>query len=153
MIRVLPDRQSWSSAIGLFVINFSALDLLVQDFLESTLPSEEFLRIKERPFYDRVKRIEAHVSQADYSEEKRQQFEKVFRRLDPIRELRNHIAHGVLRFELAEDQSIKAVTLSLPRDLDGSSSPAALHLEFEELSKALSELTALIEEFKKLTGG
>jgi hypothetical protein len=43
--------------------------------------------------------------------------------------------------------------LSLPSDLGASNSPGALHPEFEELTNAPSELTALIEEFKKLTGG
>jgi hypothetical protein len=42
--------------------------------------------------------------------------------------------------------------LSLPSDLGASNSPGALHPEFEELTNAPSELTALIEEFKKLTG-
>ncbi len=153
MIPIMSDHLSWSSAVGLLIINFSTLDLLVQDFLEDTLSSEEFEKFKERPFYERVERIKEYVGQADYSSEERQPFGEFFRRLDPVRDLRNHIAHGLLRIGLAQDQKTWVLTLSLPRDLDGSNSPDALHLEFEELTNALSELTALIEEFKKLTGG
>jgi hypothetical protein len=150
MIPVIPDRLCWSSAIGLFIINFGMMDLLVLDFLESTLSPEEFLRVKERPFYDRVELIKQRVSQADCSAETRERFEKFFRRLDPIRELRNHIAHGILRIELAQDQKPRILTLSLPKNLDGTNAPNALHLKFEELTKALGELTALTEELQNL---
>jgi hypothetical protein len=44
------------------------------------------------------------------------------------------------------------MTLSLPRDLDGSDSPNARHLTFEELLKASQALTDLSEDFKKLFG-
>ncbi len=153
MIPIMSDRLSWSSAVGLFIINFSTLDLLVQDFLENKLPAEEFAKLKERPFYDRVERIKEYLIKADYTTEKRKEFEKFFCRLDPVRELRNHIAHGILRIGLEQDQKTWGLTLSLPRDVDGSSSPDVLHLRFEELTKALAELAALVEEFKRLTGG
>ena len=51
----------WSSAIGNFIINFGLLDLHVQDFLESLLSAEEFLKVKERPFYERVEIIAIHL--------------------------------------------------------------------------------------------
>jgi hypothetical protein len=51
-----------------------------------------------------------------------------FDRVEPTGQLRNHIAHGLLRIGLAEDRKTPVLTLSLPRDLDGSNSPDAQHL-------------------------
>ena len=75
-----------------------------------------------------------------------------FARLEPVRELRNHIAHGLLRITLAEDQKTPVLTLSLPKDLDGSNPPDAQHLTHQELLTASTALTDLIADFKHLFG-
>ena len=93
-----------------------------------------------------------HVTEADYPPEKRQAMAQFFDRLEPTRQLRNHIAHGLLRIGMAEDHNALVLTLSLPRDLDGSGSPQALHLTHQELLAAGTELTHLIEDFKHLFG-
>jgi diadenosine tetraphosphate (Ap4A) HIT family hydrolase len=142
----------WSSVIGHFMINFGTLDLLAQDFLQSILPPDEFSRLRDRHFHDRIQRIKQHVTEADYPPEKQQAMAQFLVRLEPARELRNHIAHGLLRIGMAEDQKTLVLTLSLPRDLDGPGSPQALHLTHQELLTALTALTALIEDFKRLFG-
>ena len=64
---------------------------------------------------------------------------------DP-RQLRNHIAHGLLRIGLAEDRKTPVLTLSLPTDLDGSGCPKARHLTYQKLLRVGTEPTALIED-------
>lgn len=149
-IPVIPDRLCWSSAIGLFILNFSTLDLYVQDFLENNLSPEEFIKVKCWHLRDRVERIKQHVQQTNYAPDKRRAIEEFFVRFEPFRELRNHIAHGLLRIGLGQDQKTWILTLSLPKDLDGTNSPTARHLEYVELEKALSGLTELTEEFRQL---
>ena len=51
---------------------------------------------------------------------------------------------------MAENQKTLVLTLSLPRDLDGSGSPRARHLTYQELLAAGTALTDLIEEFKRV---
>ena len=148
----MPDHLGWASTIGLFIINFGALDLHVQDYLENNLPPEEFSQIKGRPFYERVERIKAHVRQAGNEPEKRQARDEFFIRLEPVRELRNHIAHGRLHMTLSEDKQTRLITLSLPRDLAGTNSPEARHFKFDELLKTSTSLTDLSEDFMRLFG-
>lgn len=147
------DRLDWASALGLFILNFGVLDLLVQDFLEDHLPPEEFARWRERHFANRIERIRQHVQPPGYPANKREQFERWASRLERIRKTRNHIAHGLVRVSLAEDKKTWSMTASLPRGLDASDSPAALHLTFEDLVNASRSLTALIEDFKAWSGG
>jgi len=152
MTPIVLDRLTWASTIGLFILDFGTLDLLVQDYLENHLPPEVFARLKDRHFSDRIERIRKDVQQPGFPAAKRAQFEQWSSRLRPIREMRNHIAHGVLRVSLAEDNKTWRMTVSLPRDLDGCESPAAMHLSLEELFKASQQLTALIEDFKAWSG-
>ena len=142
----------WSSAIGNFITNFGLLDLHVQDFLESLLSAEEFLKVKERPFYERVEIIKQRLAAADCAVPNKAEFEQFFHRLDPLREIRNHIAHGILRIGLATDQKTFIQTLSLPRALAGSAAPDVRHLDFAGLQAELKTLTDLIGEFQRLAG-
>ena len=146
-------KLDWASAIGLFIINYGVLDWHLLVFLESRIPPGDFASIKGKHFQDRVARIKLVVDSDSYPEEQKAAFGKFFDRVDPIRTLRNHIAHGHMVFRAAADGKSPALTLSLPKDLDSNYAPETRHLGFQELTNALGELTALIEELKKLTGG
>jgi hypothetical protein len=152
MIPVVPARLDWPSAIGNFILNYGVLDWHVLVFLEARLPADEFARIKGRHFQDRIALVKSLVVSGQYSDVQRQAFENFFVRLDPIRELRNHIAHGHMLCRWHEDAKTWRISLALPKDLDALDASGTRLLEFGELTKALSELPALIEEFQTLSG-
>src|SRR5689334_8879303 len=143
MTPIMTNRLSWASTIGNFLLNFSTLDLLVQDYLEDNLTAEEFVRFKDRHFQERIERIRKHVQNSGFDPTKRDEFERLSFRIESIREIRNHIAHGVLHLALNEDSTKWSMTISVPRDLDGGNTPDPQRLTFEELLKALKELTDL----------
>ena len=150
---MIPKQRDWASAIGDFILNYGVLDWHVFVFLESRMPPEEFARIKKEHFQDRIARVKELVKGENRPEEQKRAFVKFFARLDPVRELRNRIAHGHLFARLGENGKSLVITLSLPQDLDQANAPQTRHLEFSELSNALGELSELIEEFQKLSGG
>ena len=152
MTQIMPD-VSLASTIGLFILNFGTLDLLVHDYLEVNLPDREFVRLKDRGFRDRIERVRSHVQQPEFDTKKRDEFERLSSRIESIRQLRNHIAHGLLRVSMNEETKEWTLTISLPRDMDGSNAPDARHLTFAEMWKASQEVTNLIEDFKAWTGG
>jgi hypothetical protein len=153
MTPILPNRLDWPSAIGNFILNYGVLDWHVFVFLESRMQPDQFARIKNEPLKDRIARVETLVNNGNFSAKQKHDFARFFARLDPVRELRNHIAHGHLLVRVAEDGKTPILTLSLPKNLDTTHAPETRHLEFAELTNALSELTALIEEFESLSGG
>ena len=108
------------------------------------------MKTKEKHFQDRILVIKELVSRTDFPKEKKERFEKFFDRLGPIRELRNHIAHGDFLVRLIENTENFVVTVSLPKNLDAIYSSESRHLEFVELQNALDGLKELIEEFKQL---
>ncbi len=153
MTPIMTEHLRWASTIGLFIINYGVLDWHFLVFLESRITPPEFSQIKEKHFQDRVSRVKSFIESDCCSEKQRAAFGKFFDRVDPIRTLRNHIAHGHLLIRVSEDCKSLTRTLSLPKDLDANYAPRTRHVEFQELTNALSELTALIEEFKALAGG
>lgn len=148
----IPARLDWPSMVGNFMLNFGTLDLHVQDFLEANLTPAEFNTLCKRHFQDRVDRMQKSFDQTPPSPEKKREIEKFFARLEPIRDLRNHIAHGVLRVALAQDRKNWIMTVTLPRDLSGTGAPEARHLTFDELLDASKSLRDLIEDFQRLFG-
>lgn len=144
-------RLDWPSAVGNFILIYGVLDWHLFVFLEKRLPPDQFARIRKEHFQERVLRIRKIVGVGDFSEEQKQAFDGFFARLEPIRVLRNHIAHGHLLVRTTENGETPVITLSLPKDLDATEAPGTRHLEFEELTKAQSELAALIDDFQKLT--
>jgi len=146
----MPARLDWPSVIGTFMLNFGALDLRILDSLESRLPPETFVKVKVWHLRDRLDLLKQHLPKDNHSKFTQERFERFFERLEPIRELRNHIAHGTIRLALNDDLKTWEVTLSLPRDLDGANSPGARHVTFDELDKARETLGNLMEEFEEL---
>ncbi len=146
------SELDWSSAVGLFIINFGALDYLVLDFLESRLSPERFAEIKDRHLQDRIKMVRAQFEESDQAPGKRERFQRFFQDLDPVRELRNRIAHSHILVRLDLEKKQPVMTLSLPKDLDAIYSPGTRHLTLEEMKGALAALNRLIEEFQALTG-
>ena len=133
-------------------MNYGVLDWHLVAFLESRMPPDCFTKIKNEHFHDRLTRVEAVMNESASSPAHKQDLARFFARLNPIRELRNHIAHGHLLVRIGKDGKTPILTLSLPRDLDANDAPHTRHLEFDELTGALNELSHLIEEFRRLAG-
>jgi hypothetical protein len=149
---ILPARLDWPSTIGNFLLTFGTLDYLVAVLLKDNLERLEFEQFRERHFKDRVTRIARHFSESDYPKEIKEEFAHLLIRLNPIRDLRNHIAHGYMLARLDPDTNTLVTSVSLPKDLDQEYSQGTRHVTFNELHTNLTDLTELIEVFKKLAG-
>jgi hypothetical protein len=147
---ILPEHWDWPSAIGNFILNFGNLDWCLIVFLEKHVPPEEFARLKNAHFKDRVARVQAILTQASRSDEQKTRISDFFKRLHDIRELRNLIAHGSAYLEKSADRQTFAITMRLPRDLDRdpAEDPAPRSLTFDDLSRACADLVKLSDEFQ-----
>ena len=144
----MPDRLDWSSSIGLFLINYGTLDYFVFVFLKDRLSSDEFDQVKEQPFKTRVTRIAEHLRH----EKEREAFDRLMERVEPIRQLRNHLAHGHMYVCLEPGTLTPTVTVFRAKDVDTGLMPDATHVEFAELQAGLKTLGELIEEFRRIAG-
>jgi hypothetical protein len=79
-------------------------------------------------------------------------FEALIKRVEPMRELRNHIAHGHMNVRFDPGTGKANVTLLKAKDVDGGWMPATRHLDFEELQSALATMAQLNQEFERLAG-
>ena len=148
----MPERLDWPSAIGLFLLNYGTLDYCVFVFLKDHLSADEFVKVREWHFKDRLTRIAQHLKDEKYPAEQQTAFARMLERLEPIRELRNHIAHGHLYFRPDAETQKPTITLFKAKDLDTGFLPGSKHVEFAELKAALRTLTELIEGFRRIAG-
>ena len=151
-VPIMPARLDWPSAIGNFLLNYGTLDYFVFVFLKDHLSSDEFGRIREWHFNDRLKRIAQYLKDEKYPADQQTAFARLLERLEPIRELRNHLAHGHMYLRFDPETLKPRVTLFKAKDLDTGLLPESKHVEFHELLTALATLTGLIEEFQRLAG-
>jgi hypothetical protein len=144
--------DDWRRNIGSFVLNFGHLEYLVAVFLKDNLEHAECERYMERPFKDRIARIAKHLSENDNSLEMREEFARLIKRLDPVRALRNHIAHGYMCWHIAEQGGSPWVSIVMPKNVDMEHSAETQHLKFDDLRASLSDLDAVIAGFDRLVG-
>ena len=149
---ILPARFDWPSLIGNFLFNFGTLEHSVFVYLKDRLDSDEYLKVREWHLKDRLERIARHLVETNATEEQKAGFADMVKRLDPIRELRNHLAHGHLFVTISEETFKPAVTLMMAKDLDIRDSPDCRQLPYQELLAALRELAEVIEAFQSLAG-
>jgi hypothetical protein len=151
-VPLLPARLDWPSAIGDFLLKFGTLDYLVFVFLKNTLETAEFVKYKKRHFKDRTLRLAQHFKEMGSPTESQEEFSKLLARLDPVRDLRNHIAHGYMLARLDIETDTLLISVSLPKDIDQEYLEETRHVTFDELRANLNELTELIEAFKGIAG-
>lgn len=149
-VPIAPSRLDWPSAIGNFLLNFGTLDFFVFCFLKDHLSPEEFAKLKDWHLNDRLRRIAQQLKEAKYPDEKQKEFAELFMRLEPIRELRNHIAHGHMYSRFDEETNEIKVSVFKAKDLDTGWTPGAKHVEFSELLEGLKMLDELIERFQSI---
>src|SRR5882757_3355778 len=114
----MPAHLDWPSAIGNFLLNFGTLDYLVFVFLKDNLPPDEFASLRERPLRERVNRIARHLCDIGRPAEEQTAFAQLLERLEPIRELRNHIAHGHIYARYDSETKKLIVTVLKAGDAD-----------------------------------
>jgi hypothetical protein len=151
-VRILPARLDWPSAIGHFLLNYGTLDYLVFLFLKDHLSGDAFAKARERYLKDRLTRIAKYLKDEKYPADQQTSFARLLERLEPIRELRNHIAHGHMYIRFDPKTQGPTITVLKSEDLDTGFLPDSKHVKFDELQAALSTLTDLVEEFQRLAG-
>jgi hypothetical protein len=149
---ILPARLDWPSLIGNFLLNFGALEHAVFVYLKDRLPANEYVKVREWHLKDRLERIAEILVEANATEEQKAGFADMVKRLDPVRELRNHLAHGHLCVTVEEETFKPSVTLMLVKDLNMQDSPECRQLPYQELLAAYQELNRVIADFQRLAG-
>jgi hypothetical protein len=141
----LRGMDGWCYATGFFILNFGTLDLAVFEFLEAKLVASEYEKLKERPLAERLDRIEKLL---ESDPEKLRVFQALCQRLDPYRQLRNHIAHGHLLLRAGFPNEKPTLSIALAKSQTAFGGIA----EPVDLIKQASEVGNLGDEFRDFFG-
>lgn len=145
-------RLDWPSAIGNFLLSFGTLEYFVFVFLTDHLPEEEFGKVKDWHLKDRLTRMAAFLKESHRPPADQTAFANLVARVEPMRELRNHVAHAQMHLRIDPETGEAAVTLVKAKEADDSSLAQTRKLGFEELEHALTTMSGLNREFERLAG-
>lgn len=142
---ILPTRWDWPSAIGHFLLLFGNLDFQVFVYLKDHVPAAEFEKLREMHFKDRLVKVGGLIK-----DDHRSDFAKMTQQIEPLRMLRNAVAHGHLVF----DASIEVCEIGLygPKDIDEYGTRTVKRVLLQEIVDSAVLLDSLIQQFNVLTG-
>lgn len=89
-------HNAWAHAIGDFLLCFGVLEHKLFCFLGDRSEAKELGRLKNLHFKDRIAMVQRFVAAEVIQSQRKQGFDQWLKRLEPIRELRNQLAHGYL---------------------------------------------------------
>lgn len=143
---IFSPNLNWSSVIGLFLLNFAALEIVLLELLKSRMKAEAWNALKKESFHDRVLRLRRLGT-----EKPAQAIEDgLMKRLEAVRDLRNHLAHSTLVNTFSEDLKSCEQRLVMIKDYvfneDGGR-----EVSMEELLKRNKDLADLVGELSVLT--
>lgn len=145
----MTPLDRWAFALGNFILAFGILDLHVFEFLQANLPPDKFTKAKEEPFKVRLEGVRVILSE---SPEKEDSFRKLLSRIEPLRELRNHIAHGHLFVQISAKGEKPEITIARSKDQDDASVYGNQLLRLDDLLTASTTIADLCDEFCGLVG-
>jgi hypothetical protein len=138
--------------LGDFLLGYGMLDYLVTLFLKARIPEREFGKLRERGFKDRLDRMAGVIRDAGAPPKKIKWFDGLARRIDVIRDVRNHVAHAHLYGTGDPLTGESAVTLLTAKDADMGLLSESRHVTFKELVETNNDLQALLKDFEALAG-
>ncbi len=153
--RIFPAQSTWDSSVGNFILGFGAMELDLLAFLSRHLSDDDFDKVRDLHFKDRVSRTLAIVKEGGFSKEVQNDFARLAKAIEPLREIRNHLAHAHMTIIQDDDMAtgLKAsrMTLSLPKDFDRPFDSETWHMTFEELNDARQRLYQLAGAVERIT--
>jgi hypothetical protein len=145
---MLPCRWDWPSSIGSFLLQFGHLEFLVSVYLQNRLPADGFEAVRRKPFDEQVQ-CAGELFAA--TPERREAYGQFRQQLDPLRKLRNQIAHGTMHVVLRPDESVPAAGIVQTRDQSACCSRETEMVTLPKLCEQLQALSGALTEFQRLT--
>lgn len=145
--------------IGSYLLSFGSLEYFVFVYLKDHLAEIEFEKVKEwhLKFEGPTRTHPSSINSWRMADEHRPQLERdrfaaLVERVTPLRELRNHIAHGQLHVRIHPETGSPIVTLLRAKEVDVVGKVETRELEFAELERALTEIAKVNREFERFAG-
>jgi hypothetical protein len=142
-----PDLKDWYWSIGHFVMNFGHLEFLVFAYLEKHVSTAEFEQMRKTSFQNRIEKV---AQLFGTSPERTTRFAAFAQRLEPIRNVRNHVAHGFLEFGFSPTAEL-FLDIARAKDSDRMLDPVTEKVTYHDLWIHVHALGDLITEFQRLT--
>ncbi len=146
---VILQSLDWPSVIGHFILNFGTLELTLLELLKRRLSEENWNALSRKSFHECVMCLRKLVAKTTEIAASAAEWEPLLLRLDEVRDLRNHLAHGSLVHTFGEELKTCTQRLVLTKEFSFGLEETR-EVCFDELLKEANNLADLTEKLTEL---
>lgn len=144
----LVDIEKWAPHVGMFMLEFGAVESFTRSLLEEMTPSTIYKHIKELPLNKKINIIIDMLKFTEEPQDLQQELIQTYNHIEELTEIRNIIAHNTVKLVFWENIEPE----DSPCDEALYSDKNAKTITLEEIKFHNSHLSALVETLYRIEG-
>ncbi|WP_411696627.1 hypothetical protein [Enterobacter pasteurii] len=144
----IVDIEKWAPHVGMFMLEFGAVESFTRSLLEELTPPLIYKHIKEMALSNKIKIITDILKCSEEHPDLHQELIQVYKHIDELTEIRNIIAHNTVKLVFWENYEPD----ESPYDEALYSEKNSKTITLEEMQKHNANLSALVETLYRIEG-
>lgn len=142
----LIDIEKWAPHVGMFMLEFGAVESFTRTLLEELIPPTIYKHIKEIPLSKKIKIITDVLKCSEEHPDLQHELIQAYRHIDELTEVRNIIAHNTVKLIFWENHAPD----ESPYDEALYSDKNSKTITIEEMQYYNTKLSALVETLYRI---
>lgn len=144
----LIDIEKWAPHVGMFMLEFSAVESFTRSLLEEMTPETIYKHIKELPLNQKINIIKDILKCSEEHPDLQQELIQTYKHIDELTQIRNIIAHSTVKLVFWENTEPG----DSPCDEALYSDKNSKTITLEEIQEHNVNLSALVETLYRIEG-
>lgn len=144
----IVDIEKWAPHVGMFMLEFGAVESFTRSLLEELTPPLIYKHIKEMALSNKIKIITDILKCSEEHPDLHQELIQAYKHIDELTEIRNIIAHNTVKLVFWENYEPD----ESPYDEALYSEKNSKTITLEEMQKHNANLSALVETLYRIEG-
>jgi hypothetical protein len=142
----IVDMEKWAPHVGIFMLEFGAVESFARSLLEELTPPTIYKHIKELPLGRKIKLIIELLESSNEHLDLRQELVKAFQHIDRLTRVRNIIAHNTVKLVFWSDAGPGVAPFDEVLHSDANDKTISL----DELKSFNTQLSGLVETLYRI---
>ncbi|ELN2579111.1 TPA: hypothetical protein QHC26_005136 [Enterobacter kobei] len=144
----LVDIEKWAPHVGMFMLEFGAVESFTRSLLAEMTPATIYKHIKELPLNKKINIIKDILKHSEEHPDLHQELIQAYKHIDELTEIRNIIAHNTVKLVFWENTEPG----DSPCDEALYSEKNSKTITLEEIQNYNANLSALVETLYRIEG-
>lgn len=144
----IVDIEKWAPHVGMFMLEFGAVESFTRSLLEELTPPLIYKHIKEMALSNKIKIITDILKCSEEHPDLHQELIQAYKHIDELTEIRNIIAHNTVKLVFWENHESE----ESPCDEALYSDKNSKTITLDEMQEHNANLSALVETLYRIDG-